>query len=756
MKKYLPILFFLCISVVFSWKFFVHGSVPVPADALVGLYHPYRDYYAQNYPNGMPFKNFLITDPIRQQYPWRHLVVDEIKKGNMPTWNPYSFSGTPLAGNYQSAPYYPLNILFLILPFEIAWSVLVIIQPFLAGWFMYLFLAIYCRTREAKLIGAISFAFSSVVISWFTWNTLVHTFLWLPLALFAFEKVAINSKALTRKTILYGFLLFVSFASILLAGHAQMALYALSLFILYSIFKILPLKKFNGTLVITTLVAIGLAGICAFSQLSELFYFVGYSNRSVDMGNVTQEGWFVPLSHLIQFVAPDFFGNPATLNYWGTWNYGELTGYVGVITLVFALFGLFFSKNKIKTMFIIALCLGLLFSIRNPIAELPFKLAIPFLSTSQPTRLLFVCIFSLVALSSFGVEEFIANAKGRYRVLYILLGMLLLFGLLWSSVLTGNNLFNLADFITNIDIAKRNLYLPTLLFIISGVLMCLSIFYQSKRPKVNLFVLPILIVVLLFDLFRFGWKFTPFVPAEYLYPETKLFHYMSEQADLFRIMTLDNRILPPNVTIPYKIQTIDGYDPLYLKNYGELASSIVRNKPDISPFSFNRIITIQQVDNKFIDFMNVKYVLSLTDVVNPKLVKVFEEGQTKVYENSQVFPRAFFVRNIRVASSKQEAIDYLYDPALDLRTTAVTYENVPVSSEKLTENEKAEIIDYENSRVTMTVSTEKTRLLILSDVYYPKWKAFVDGKETKIYEVNYAFRGVVIEPGTHILTFKYL
>src|SRR3989344_4706092 len=100
MKKYLPFIFIILLSLCFSWKFFFQGLLPIPADTLVGLYHPFRDYYSQSYPNGIPFKNFLITDPIRQQYPWRELAMQDIKSGGVPSWNPYSFSGTPLAANY--------------------------------------------------------------------------------------------------------------------------------------------------------------------------------------------------------------------------------------------------------------------------------------------------------------------------------------------------------------------------------------------------------------------------------------------------------------------------------------------------------------------------------------------------------------------------------------------------------------------------------------------------------------------------------
>src|SRR3989344_5936945 len=124
-KKLIPILGFGVITAVFFWQFLFKGLLPIPTDTIVGLYHPYRDFYFKEYPHGIPFKNFLITDTVRQQYPWRNLSIDAFRNKNIPTWNPYSFSGAPSLANLQSAAFYPLNILFFLFPFESSWTILI-------------------------------------------------------------------------------------------------------------------------------------------------------------------------------------------------------------------------------------------------------------------------------------------------------------------------------------------------------------------------------------------------------------------------------------------------------------------------------------------------------------------------------------------------------------------------------------------------------------------------------------------------------
>src|SRR6478609_7536196 len=98
------------------------NKLPIPSDTIIGLYHPFRDLYAKTNPNGIPFKNFLITDPVRQQYPWRLLSISSLEQLQLPLWNPYEMTGTPLLANFQSAGLYPLNIFLLILPFNYGWT----------------------------------------------------------------------------------------------------------------------------------------------------------------------------------------------------------------------------------------------------------------------------------------------------------------------------------------------------------------------------------------------------------------------------------------------------------------------------------------------------------------------------------------------------------------------------------------------------------------------------------------------------------
>ena len=215
-------------------------------------------------------------------------------------------------------------------------------------------------------------------------------------------------------------------------------------------------------------------------------------------------------------------------------------------------------------------------------------------------------------------------------------------------------------------------------------------------------------------------------------------------------MSTDSRILPPNFSAIYRLQSVDGYDPLYLLRYGELVAASERKKANIDPpFGFNRIITPHNLDSPIIDLLNVKYVLSLSDLTSTGLTKVFQEGQTRVYENRDVLPRAFFVREVLKAPGQQETVDKMF--IADLAQTAFVQDlDLDIDNLKVG---KATIIDYSENNVHIKTENEGDGFLVLADAYYPTWKATIDGMGVRIYKTNYTFRGIYVPAGKHSITF---
>jgi uncharacterized membrane protein YfhO len=730
MKKILPYLFVISLVFVFFWQFLTKGLLPIPADTIVGLYHPFRDLYAKDYLNGIPFKNFLITDPVRQQYPWRELVISIEKKLELPLWNPYSFAGTPLLANFQSGSLYFLNVLYLLMPFSTAWSLIIVLGPLLSGIFLYFYLDNLKLSRWASVLGAITFSFSGFSVAWMEWGTITQVALWLPLILLSIDKIILKNKSILW-SIIYLFSLISSF----FAGHLQIFFYLFVFSCVYFLTRWIQNgrnMKILGLFLVYCLLFLVLTAVQWIPTLQLIFL----SARGVDVPGTNTPGWFIPWQHLIQFVVPDYFGNPATLNYWGTWNYGELVGYVGMFPLILAIFSMFYRWDKKTLFFGLAFFISLALSLPTLFSEIPFQLHIPLMETSQPTRLLFVADFSLAVLAALGFD-YLLRAKRKIYIIYPLIFILIIMASLWIFIPEDHIL-----------VVKNNLILPTLLFIASLILFGGMAMLGGKR-KLSLAICLAILIVTSFDLLRFGWKFNPFTQKSYLYPSTQAISYLQKQKGQFRIAATDSRILPPNFSSIYRIESVDGYDPLYLRRYGELTAAMERSRPDINPpFGFNRIITPHNYESRLMDLLGVRYVLSLSALNSPKLNKVFQEGQTLIYENKNVMPRAFFVENIKLSKSKEESIKMLFDPSINLAQTGI----VESKGEKLSESWSfglVNIVKYTANKITINTENKGAGFLVLMDAFYPTWHATVDGNPTKVYITNYNFRGIVVPSGEH-------
>lgn len=741
MKKLLHVGFIFLVVAVFFWQFLFKGLLPIPSDTIVGLYNPFRDFYAKDYPRGIPFKNFLITDPVRQQYPWRSLVVASEKKLNLPLWNPYNFAGSPLLANFQSGSFYPLNVLFFILPFNIAWSLLILLSPFLGGIFLYFYLVNLKLSKMACILGSISFAFCGFSVSWLEWGTIVHTVLWLPLILLSIDKIFSSRKNFS----LWNLILIFSLSASLFAGHLQTFFYTFIISAFYLLFHFLSRK--DNRKKIYFLGSILIFFVITSVQWIPTLQFISLSARSADVLNWTTSGWFLPWQNLIQFFSPDFFGNPATLNYFGVWNYGEFIGYVGIIPLTFAFFALFFRRDRRILFFGSAFFLSLIFALPTFIAKIPFQLNIPFISTSQPTRLLFIVDFSLSVLAAFGFDYFLKSKKG---FIYSLGFVSLIFVMLWSYVLFIKKGLT----VVNLSIAKQNMILPTIILVLFVTITFVYFLAEHRRNRpIFLKIFSCLIILLIsFDLLRFGLKFDSFAVENYLFPSTSATEFLQRNTGDFRIMTTDSAILPPNFSAVYRIQSVDGYDPLYLLSYGELMAAFQREEPNInSPFGFNRIITPHNYSSPFINLLGVKYVLSLTDIKSDALIKVFQEGKTQIYENKNVLPRAFFVKQVISIDNKQKEIDALFENAELLGETAIV-EEMGQSKNNFAVG-KVKVVDYESNSVRIETDNTGDGFLVLTDSFYPTWKAKVDGNNVLVYLADFNFRGVFVPKGKHIVEF---
>lgn len=137
------------------------------------------------------------------------------------------------------------------------------------------------------------------------------------------------------------------------------------------------------------------------------------------------------------------------------------------------------------------------------------------------------------------------------------------------------------------------------------------------------------------------------------------------------------------------------------------------------------------------------------------------DGEVRIYENRNAFPRAFVVHRVEEVSDMEEAIARMKGAGFDPAQVAVIEGELPPAQAAALGGGRGEgrssvqFVKYEDNEVRLRVRTERAGLLVLSDTYYPGWKAYVDGEKVRIYPTDVALRSVFLEPGEHEVRFVF-
>lgn len=701
----------------------------MPADTMVAAYYPWRTIYWPDFTGRRagPYKHDELSDAIAQFYPWKVFWADSVKNGEIPLWNPLIISGVPFLATLHSQALYPLNALFLLLPSIDAWNLFVASQLFLSVLFTFLFLRELKLSSWPALFGGLAFALSGYMMPWLEYGTGGHTGLWLPLILLAVEKL---SKGGGFGWIAAGS---VAWALSVFAGDFQSSFYSLLLVLAFLVFRRREVFK-KGLLIFVLGTLIAAPQVLPTVELYSSSIREGDNYRDINFG-------IVPWSKLILFFAPDLYGNPATLNWRGGEYYYQSLAYVGVATLILAFFAILFSKKKDAPFFSLALLISLLFIFPTPFASLPYKLKIPVLASTAANRLFFLPSFVLPVLAAFGMEGLRRKTRRRFAfpVLIFLVGLIFASFVGAKFYFGGKSLDQL--------VSLRNSILPLGLLFTSSFLIALSFL---KRELVKL-VLPLLFFLLVFDLFRFGHKYLPFSEREFVFPESKITNFLKEQEKPFRVVGDINN----NWLMPYGIETIEGYDSIYPKQYSQLMALL--GGPNLTGGP-GRYVHQQNFERELFNLMNVKYIIRTSDrVINNDQVKpVFKEEGMIIYENLKVYPRAFLVNDYKIADEK-EVVTLLGNQEVNFADSVVLAEDPKVdlvAGETGREGE-VEVVTTTANKVLLTVDSPTEALLFVSQNYYPGWKAFVDGKRQKIIKANFSFGAIPVSQGRHKVELVY-
>jgi hypothetical protein len=147
----------------------------------------------------------------------------------------------------------------------------------------------------------------------------------------------------------------------------------------------------------------------------------------------------------------------------------------------------------------------------------------------------------------------------------------------------------------------------------------------------------------------------------------------------------------------------------------------------------------------------------VTDTTISPYCPVYSDQRYTIYRNMSPCSRVWLCSEVEVIPEDSLILERLKKPDFDPRRTVIL-EEVPegwqASSDTLSTG-TVRITSYEPNSIEIAANLTKAAVLVLSDNWYPYYRAWVDGEERKVYRADYTLRAVPLEAGNHQVVFRF-
>ena len=661
---------------------------------------------------------YLLTERDLAPYfiPPRFFWVESLKQLDFPLWNPYQFSGHPFFANPQNAVLYPLNGLFFLFPFDMAFNAIIVLHFFLAGWFVYLLMRDLRVGVTGSLISGLIWMLGGYLLSVHSLLTILLSVVWTPLVMLFFRRALIHPGI--KHEVITGVFITLSF----LGGGIE---------VVYGNFFILLIMMIFYLGSPSSKCAVGYAGeslsdlptggategrpfitVCLLrfrSLFIVLLLFIFFSAiqmipflelwiHSIRGGGLTyQEAtvWsFAPKDFLLFFL-PDAYGYFLDMKkYWVTQCWLK-TMYTGGLPFILSL--IFFLIPHLRTLpcggeermggggenrlfFLTLMLFSLFLSLGqyNPLYPFVFKYVPFFSGIRYPVKFLYIFILALAITAGLGFERLLRSGRagGRRFFHHLLMALSILSGMTLLFLVSGHHpiehflrsrgidLPHFNDLSVNLYHAKRFLFYLTLFFLLLRV---------GAELRWNRWTKLILVFFLTTDLYG-NMGFYGKEKSEYYFKKTPIMEKVTLDRGPFRTFStgktiaLDSPILIgeggpfdlikekhlPSLNMIFRVHDLWGVDVVRLKKNDTLYKKFT-GLPSIS-------------SSRLLGVYGVKYVISVTPLEEDPLFELIYarleglEGEKeellrketiKLYRVKHPSQRAQIVRDFKVMDSSE-------------------------------------------------------------------------------------------------------
>jgi hypothetical protein len=719
-------------------------------------------------------------------FPTYRFAARTLSQGALPLWNPHLYGGAPFVSDIQAGFLYPPNLLLFLLNPQFDYQVmqwLAIGHIYWAGLGMYVLLrtlrwgAWGPVSRPAALFGALAFQFSDPLLIHQGNLNLITVLSWLPWVFAAYHG------ALAGRSLRWAALSGLLFAVGNYAGHAQSSLYIGLALVVYTVVWgvgsggwgvgsggwgvrsrewgvgsgrgaiqsfLAGLRFLFVTLVVTLLLTAPI--------LLPALELAGYTARSEFSYQETVSYSLAPVQ-AIGLVTPGFFGRGPALH-WGLWERVE-TPFAGVAALILALAAIILADGATRRQLWPWLALATVGFLTGlgiyAILHGWLTLLLPgFGQLRAPARALILWTFAVSVLSAVGFDHLRLlstniRAAAPHSPLpaphsplptphspFPILSFLLKAGAFLLAVVFTPLLY-LALLLTQHDPTAflRASVAALAITLAAGCWLATWALIAARRAGwIGAGVWAALLIgVLYFDLAATG-AYTDISPVDpthgFHHPE--IVSFLKSDLELFRIDTdtgIDD-LWQPDAAALHGLEDIGGIaNPLTLRHWSEvLAATGGRHA-------------------RLYDMLNVKYVIVRdgTPLPEGKFELAFDApGELAVYRNVQVMPRAWLVYE---AIAQENMLDSLQADGFDPGQTVLL--NIGASEAPGDGSETVDVLSAGPNRMTVRVQTTTPGYLVLSEVWYPGWRATVNGEAAEVLRANHALRALPVPAGEGVV-----
>ncbi len=730
-RWFAPISWRVCVLLL-ALVLIVLGRAVFTADMPVALDEVMRGYPYRGLVGPVRSVNPDTNDTAKQMLPWMQVVREELLAGRLPLWNRYSFSGYPLLGNGQSAPFSPFFLFTLFVPLPKQLVAMAGLKLFVGLLFGYLVLQREGVSRLAAAFGSVIYSLA-VLQNVYLYYPLSSVTLLLPAVVFAALRLVDDGR---RRSML---LLSVVVASMFAAGHPESLVHAgLGVAGLLVIEMVAPAAsapddrslraRRSALAVFGAIMGAGLSAPAWVPVAQQAFA----SQRIAALRAGHYEGIRYPLTALWVLLNPDGFGNPARGNWRWIMHYIMVApSYVGLIPLSLLPLPLLPGSPRRDRWLLGFTAVTFLAAMNWTVVGWAVN-HLPLVSLVAYDRLRFVTIFLVAILAARGVDRIARRVPMPSLIAPTLVAGLAIYVFVkqLGATLTPLSAIGIAALIAFWcgSLASRHLV---------------------RDEFVAFRILPaIALAATAMELMVFNFPFNAMTPRRFYVPPLPIIEKIRSMRppEPFRILGADWTLLP-NASAQYGLEDIRGSDPMAWGPYVDFFRLIQ------APGQSLDVGRVQQVWHPAVSFLNATFLLDEPGSHVPEPWRLVYRGKDgDLYRNETALQR-FFAPKTLVAA--QEPVFRQLAAIKDFSEVCVV-EGLR-GGEVRSNGTLAGMWLRERTpqRFAMAVDAQGPTLMASSQPALPGWIVRVNHREVPSVRVNGAFIGFWVPSGHSNVSVEY-